>query len=68
MFVRSAYAREARFIVELYIIIGLFVTGLVLNIQERTKTLVFVFVFVFVLVDEQTIINILVSLLWLFGG
>ena len=33
--------------------IGLFVTGLFQNIQERTKALVFVFV----LVDEQAIIN-----------
>ena len=46
---------DARFLVELQIIIGSFFTSLFQNIQEQTKALVFVFVFVFVLVDEQAI-------------
>ena len=53
--ISSALSVDARFLVELHIIIGSFVTGLFQNIQERMKALVFVFVFVFVLVDEQAI-------------
>ena len=56
MSARSADAREARFLVELNIIIGLFVTCLYQNIQKMNKRFGFRLHLRFrVLVDEQAI-------------